>query len=145
MSSGSIGPSATLTNGLAQYNPETSPPGRPRRFRSPTEACSRWPRPKPRDVPERPRRISPPRSSPLANAATMGDLLKRLGNIPAERVRLHPSPGTATEKDVLDVLDRENRPCELVEGTLVEKAMGYEESEMACISRYVHATSSPVA
>jgi Uma2 family endonuclease len=63
--------------------------------------------------------------------ANLGDLLKRLGNISAQRVRLHPSPGTATEKDVIDVLDRENRPCELVEGTLVEKAMGYEESEIA--------------
>ena len=74
-----------------------------------------------------------PRSSPLPNAATIGDLLKRLGNIPAERVRLNPTPGTATEKDVIDVLDRENRPCELVEGTLVEKAMGYEESELALL------------
>jgi Uma2 family endonuclease len=72
-----------------------------------------------------------PRSSPLPNTATIGDLLKRLGNIPAERVRLNPTPGTATEKDVLDVLDRENRPCELVEGTLVEKTMGYEESAIA--------------
>ena len=48
-------------------------------------------------------------------------------------MRLHPTPGTATEKDVLDVLDHENRPCELVEGTLVEKAMGYEESEIAVL------------
>jgi Uma2 family endonuclease len=72
-----------------------------------------------------------PRSAPLASSATIGDLLKRLGHIPAERVRLRPTPGTATEKDVLDVLDRENVPCELVEGTLVEKAMGYEESEIA--------------
>jgi Uma2 family endonuclease len=72
-----------------------------------------------------------PRSSPLAGAATIGDLLKRLGNIPAHRVRLHPTPGTATEKDVVDILDHENRPCELVEGTLVEKVMGYEESEVA--------------
>ena len=72
-----------------------------------------------------------PRSAPLASSATIGDLLKRLGQIPAERVRLRPSPGTATEKDVLDVLNRENVPCELVEGTLVEKAMGYEESEIA--------------
>jgi Uma2 family endonuclease len=72
-----------------------------------------------------------PRSAPLASSATIGDLLKRLGHIPAERVRLRPSPGTATEKDVLDVLNRENVPCELVEGTLVEKAMGYEESEIA--------------
>jgi Uma2 family endonuclease len=72
-----------------------------------------------------------PRSFPITETATIGDLLKRLGNIPAERVRLHPTPGTATERDVLDVLDRENRPCELVEGTLVEKTMGYEESAIA--------------
>ncbi len=71
--------------------------------------------------------------SPLANTATLGDLLERLGKIPANRVRLHPFPGTATEKDVLRILDRENRPCELVDGTLVEKTVGYEESEAACL------------
>jgi Uma2 family endonuclease len=74
-----------------------------------------------------------PRSAPLAGAATIGDLLKRLGQIPAKRVRLHPTPGTATEKDVIDVLDRENVLCELVEGTLVEKAMGYEESALTVL------------
>jgi Uma2 family endonuclease len=63
--------------------------------------------------------------------ATIADLLKRLGNVPANRVRLHPMPGTATEKDVIRALDQENRPCELVEGTLVEKPMGYEESAIA--------------
>jgi Uma2 family endonuclease len=67
----------------------------------------------------------------MDNGVTIGDLLKRLGNIPAARVRLYPTPGTATEKDVIKVLDRENRPCELVDGTLVEKPMGYEESEIA--------------
>jgi Uma2 family endonuclease len=64
---------------------------------------------------------------------TLGDLLGRLGNIPASRVRLHPFPGTATERDVLKILDDENRPCELVEGTLVEKAMGFAESEIALL------------
>jgi Uma2 family endonuclease len=83
--------------------------------------------------PRRSRARSLPRSSRLPDTTTIGDLLKRLGNIPAERVRLNPTPGTATEKDVLDVLDRENRPCELVEGTLVEKAVGYEESELALL------------
>jgi Putative restriction endonuclease len=73
----------------------------------------------------------PSRSSPLAGTTTIGDLLKRLGNIPSERLRLHPTPGTATERDVLAVLDRENQPCALVEGTLVEKTTGYEESEIA--------------
>jgi Uma2 family endonuclease len=71
--------------------------------------------------------------SALADVANLGELLKRLGNIPAERVWLHPTPGTATEKDLLHILDRENRLCELVEGTLVEKAVGYEESEIAGI------------
>ena len=33
--------------------------------------------------------------------ATLDDLLRRLGNIPARCVRLHPAPGTATERDVL--------------------------------------------
>jgi hypothetical protein len=74
---------------------------------------------------------SAPALNPLADLANLGDLLKRFRNIRAERVRLHPTPGTATENDVLDVLARENIPCELVEGTLVEKAMGYEESEIA--------------
>ncbi len=71
--------------------------------------------------------------SPLAGLVNFGELLRRLGNIPARRVRLHPAPGTATEKDVISVLDRENRPCELVEGTLVEKPVGYDESEIALL------------
>jgi Uma2 family endonuclease len=68
---------------------------------------------------------------PTNHGVTIADLLRRLGNIPASRVRLYPTPGTATEKDVIKVLERENRPCELVDGTLVEKPMGYEESEIA--------------
>ncbi len=83
--------------------------------------------------PRKTKAIVPPRSAPLAMSATMGDLLKRLGNVSANRVRLRPVLGTATEKDVLDVLDHEDRPCELIEGTLVEKAMGYEESEIAML------------
>ena len=69
--------------------------------------------------------------TPVDNSVTIADLLKRLGNISASRVRLDPAPGTATEKDVIKVLDRENRPCELVDGALVEKPIGYEESEIA--------------
>ena len=40
-------------------------------------------------------------------------------------------PGTATERDVIEVHDRENRLCELVDGTLVEKVMGFDESIFA--------------
>lgn len=62
---------------------------------------------------------------------TVADLLKKLGNIPPERVHLDPHPGTATEKDVLDMERRKGRICELVDGVLVEKAMGIEESFVA--------------
>ena len=41
-----------------------------------------------------------PESAP-EQPATLADLLRQLGNIPARRVRLHPAPGTATERDVL--------------------------------------------
>lgn len=60
--------------------------------------------------------------------AELLDAVRPLGDIPPERIRLHPAPGTATERDLLRVLDHENRICELIEGTLVEKPMGYEEA-----------------
>ncbi|HTU20149.1 MAG TPA: Uma2 family endonuclease [Gemmataceae bacterium] len=62
---------------------------------------------------------------------TVAELLKKLGGIPGERVLLDPPPGTATEKDVLEVERREGRICELVDGVLVEKAMGLAESFLA--------------
>lgn len=69
-------------------------------------------------------------SAALDSLVTVGDLLRRLG-VPASRVRLRPTPGTATEKDLIAVLDHEDRLCELVDGTLVQKPLGYEESEIA--------------
>jgi Uma2 family endonuclease len=62
---------------------------------------------------------------------TLADLLDYLGGIAPERVRLHPAPGTATEDDVRSVHDREGRLCELVDGVLVEKAMGFRASWLA--------------
>jgi Uma2 family endonuclease len=62
---------------------------------------------------------------------TFADLRKRLGGIPLDWVRFNHAPGTATEKDVLEVEARENRLCELVDGTLVEKAIGFEEARLA--------------
>lgn len=41
-----------------------------------------------------------------------------------------PTPGYATKKDLLQVLDGENVPCELIQGTIVEKAMGQLEAEL---------------
>jgi Uma2 family endonuclease len=44
---------------------------------------------------------------------------------------MRPLPGTATEADVIAIHAREKRLCELVDGVLVEKPMGYEESRLA--------------
>jgi Uma2 family endonuclease len=62
---------------------------------------------------------------------TLAGLVERLGKIPLERIRYRPYPGTATEEDVIRVEAQENRLCELVEGVLVEKAMGFRESLLA--------------
>ena len=62
---------------------------------------------------------------------TVAALLERLGDIPPGRVRLRPAPGTATEQDVVQVERREDRLCELVDGVLVEKAVGAYESYLA--------------
>ena len=67
-------------------------------------------------------------------ADTLADLLERIGNVPAERVLLKPPPGTAKEKDVVRYLEAANkRLVELVDGVLVEKAMGWKESMLASI------------
>ena len=62
---------------------------------------------------------------------TFADLSEHLGGIPVQRIRMYPTPGTATERDVIAIQDHENRSCELIEGVLVEKAMGYRESLLA--------------
>jgi Uma2 family endonuclease len=63
--------------------------------------------------------------------ATVADLFEQLGQVPPNRVRLVPTPGTATEQDVLDLIDHSDCICELVDGVLVEKTMGYMESVLA--------------
>jgi Uma2 family endonuclease len=57
--------------------------------------------------------------------------LHALGDVPPDRVLLRPMPGTATEAELLELLDHENRACELVDGTLVEKPLGIFESLLA--------------
>jgi Uma2 family endonuclease len=59
---------------------------------------------------------------------TIADLLESLGGIPARRVRFDPVPGTATERDLIELSRRGDRLYELVDGTLVEKAMGFDGS-----------------
>jgi Uma2 family endonuclease len=62
---------------------------------------------------------------------TLADLVERLGDIPLSRIRLYPAPGTATEADAIAAEARQNRLCELVDGVLVEKAMGFVEACLA--------------
>lgn len=64
-------------------------------------------------------------------AANLSDLLIDLGNVPLSRVRTEPSPGTATEEDLL-LCNSNGTRCELVDGILVEKIMGWRESLIAC-------------
>ena len=67
----------------------------------------------------------------VALATTWEERLADLGNVPACRVRFVPAPGTATIEDVIRLSESEGRLFELVDGTLVEKAKGWQESLLA--------------
>ena len=68
---------------------------------------------------------------------TFADLQQHLGGVPAERIRLFPPPGTATEEDALSIADHEDRICDLVDGILVEKTLASYESILACMLIYL--------
>ena len=79
-------------------------------------------------------------STPLPADWSIADLQHFLGDVPLERIRLFPSPGTATEADLVAVLDHEHRLCELVNGVLVEKDMATFESSLAAyLIHLIHA------
>jgi Uma2 family endonuclease len=71
--------------------------------------------------------------SVLPSEWTFSDVHRHLGEIPLNRIRAVPPPGPATEKDVLEAKDRFGRVCELWDGVLVEKPMGYYESLVAIV------------
>lgn len=78
----------------------------------------------------------------FVNAADMQHLL---GDIPLERIRMSPPPGSATVEDAVRIQETEGRTCELVDGVLVEKAVGYFESRLAAtliyfLERYLETT-----
>src|SRR2546423_5473679 len=73
-----------------------------------------------------PIRFNPPRR--FENGA---EWLRALGGVPLERIIFDPWPGTATEADLLRFVERDKRLCELIDGTLVEKPVGYYESFIA--------------
>jgi Uma2 family endonuclease len=76
----------------------------------------------------------------MANATTLksefanvAELQEFLGDIPTNRIRLRPTPGHATEEDLLEIQAREGRICELIDGVLVEKVMATFESRLAAV------------
>jgi Uma2 family endonuclease len=74
--------------------------------------------------------------TPLAEVRTLADLLARLGDVPPRRVRVQPAPGTATEEDLITLNERREGLFELVDGALVEKAMGQYEARVGGILFY---------
>lgn len=59
---------------------------------------------------------------------SMADVRAHVGDVPLQRIRTYPPPGMATEEDAL------KKPvCELIDGILVEKAMGMYESFLASL------------
>ncbi len=67
----------------------------------------------------------------IQSPVTIAELIEQLG-VSADRIRYQPSPGTATEADVIALCDQ-NIYCELIDGVLVEKAVGQYESRMAML------------
>lgn len=59
---------------------------------------------------------------------TMQDVLDQLGGVSPARILMKPPPGSATEADAIAVHEKKRVLCELVDGVLVEKGMGYVES-----------------
>ena len=70
-------------------------------------------------------------ATPTADREALGSWARSVGDIPLGRIVLDPWPGTATERDLLVFVERDKRLCELLDGTLVEKPMGFGESAIA--------------
>src|SRR4051812_2533333 len=77
--------------------------------------------------------LPPPPPPAALDVETVADMIEQLGGIPPSRIRMRPLPGTATEQDVIDINAHEGRLFELIDGVLVEKAMGFRESLLAVV------------
>lgn len=71
-------------------------------------------------------------STNAAVATNFSDMLNDLGGIPVERVCVDPTPGHATVEDLVR-LNAQGAMYELIDATLVEKAMGWRESLIAMV------------
>jgi Uma2 family endonuclease len=85
-----------------------------------------------------------------AIATTWDQRLADLGDVPACRILTSPAPGTATWQDVVQIRETQGLLCELIDGTLVEKAVGWRESMLAGVllhwlHRYLEVSGRGVA
>lgn len=71
------------------------------------------------------------KTPPMARPKTVAELQRRLGGIALERIVCAPPPGTATIDDIERLRRERGGLYELIEGTLVEKAVGMRESILA--------------
>lgn len=71
--------------------------------------------------------------TPKGATRALGEILKDLGGIGPGRVRLKSPLGFADEEDLIEFNARKETICELVDGLLVEKAMGFNESALALV------------
>jgi Uma2 family endonuclease len=76
---------------------------------------------------------TPPRFTPPRRFDNGAEWLAALGDVPLERIIFDPWPGTATEADLIQFVERDKRLCELIDQTLVEKPVGYLESYIAAL------------
>jgi hypothetical protein len=75
--------------------------------------------------------LSPTALGPTVLSPSLAERLEDLGNISAQRLRLSPAPGLASIDD-LEVANAEGTTlCELIDQTLVEKAVGFGSSVVA--------------
>jgi hypothetical protein len=63
----------------------------------------------------------------------LSDLLNDLGGISPSRVVMRKPFGLATEEDLIELNETKTTLCELVDGMLVEKGMGYNESDLTLV------------
>ena len=69
----------------------------------------------------------------------LDDLQAHLAGIPLSRIRTFPPPGMATDEDAFAIRREEGVLCEVVDGVLVEKTMGWLESTIAVyLSHLIH-------
>jgi Uma2 family endonuclease len=77
---------------------------------------------------------SPQIAAPAPVVRTLADLLHDLGDVSPKRILIDPPPGTATEADVIRYVDGDDKHLvELIDGTLVEKAMGAYEGRVGIL------------